>query len=125
VAPETAQKIKQAEQGIADFEKGRDQGRAEGSMGLLNALPPVQLVKAVDRIASAEDKEAEALKIAGEKVDTVAGIGKIAADPAGTGMSLGTQFAKSTLKAKKEGRLAESLGNLAGHADVIGATAAA
>src|SRR5437867_725095 len=43
VSPETAQKIKQAEQGIADFEKGRDQGRAEGSAALVKSLPPFQL----------------------------------------------------------------------------------
>ena len=66
VSPETAQQIREAQQGIADFDKGREKGRAEGSAALVKALPPFQLADAAGRIASADDKEEEALKIAGE-----------------------------------------------------------
>ncbi len=124
VSPETAQQIKATEQAIADFEKGREKGRASGSIGLLNILPPVQLVKAGLRIADADDKEAEALKIAGEKADTLAGIGKLATDPIGSGSAIGERLGKDAVQARKEGRVAEFTGNLAGHADVIAATVA-
>src|SRR3954469_14504574 len=117
VSPETAQKIKEAQQAGADFEKGREKGRAEGSMGLINALPPVQLAKAVNRIANAKDKEAEAIQIAREKAATVGAVGKAIIDPVGTGEKMGKQAKEDILKAKKEGHLAESAGNVAGHAD--------
>ena len=125
VSPETAAQIKAAQQGIADFEKGREEGRASGSIGLLSVLPPVQLAKAAKRIANAEDPEAEAEKIAGEKADTVVGIGKAFTDPVGTGSGIGERLGKDAVAARKQGKTAEFAGRLSGHADVIAATVAA
>ena len=124
VSRETAQQIKAAEQGIADFEKGRDEGRASGSIGLINALPPVQLAKAASRISDADDPEAEAQKIAGEKADTLTGIGQAFTDPQGTGTALGESLGKDAVAARKQGKTAEFAGRLAGHGDVIAATVA-
>jgi hypothetical protein len=123
-SPETAARIKAAEQGVADFEEGRQEGRASGSIGLLNILPPVQLVKAGIRIAGADDAGQEALNIAGEKVDTVAGIGAALVDPAGTGEKVGKGLGKKLVTAQKEGHLAKETGNLVGHGEVIAATVA-
>jgi hypothetical protein len=125
VSPETAQQIKAAQQGIADFERGRDEGRASGSIGLLSALPPVQLAKAVGRISEADDPEAEAMKIAGEKAETAGAIGKVFTDPDGSGAEFGKRFGKDANEARKEGRTAEFTGRLVGHGDVIAATVAA
>ena len=124
VAPETAEQIKAAEQAIADFDRGRQAGRASGSAGLIDMLPPVQLAKAGVRIAEADDGEAEALKIADEKRATLAAIGKFGVDPAGSGAAIGESLGKSAVKARQEGRTAEFLGNLVGQGDVIAATVA-
>ncbi len=123
-SPETVQGIEVAEQAIADFDKGRQAGRAKGSIGLLEMLPPVQLFKAVSRIAAADDGEAEALKIADEKRATLAAIGEFGVDPAGSGAAIGEGLGKDAVKARQEGRLAEFAGNLAGQGDVIAATVA-
>jgi hypothetical protein len=124
VAPETAEGIKAAEQAIADFDRGRQAGRASGSAGLIEMLPPVQLAKAGARIAEADDGEAEALKIADEKRATLAAIGKFGIDPAGSGAAIGENLGKSAVKARQEGRMAEFVGNLVGQGDVVAATVA-
>ena len=131
-SPETAAQIKAAEQAMADFEQGRDEGRSSGTIGLLRVLPPVQLVEAGVRIAKADDAGQEAENIAKEKANTVAGIaavvGEAAADPRGPGAALGERFGermgKDAVAAQKEGRLAKHLGNLVGHGEVIAATVA-
>ena len=123
-SPETVQGIKAAEQAIADFDRGRQAGRAKGSAGLIDMLPPVQLFKAGTRIAEADDAEAEVLKIAEEKAATLAAIGKLGVDPAGSGAEIGEKFGKDAVKARQEGRLAEFAGNLVGQGDVIAATVA-
>jgi hypothetical protein len=125
ISPETAQLIRDGEQAIADFDRGRQQGRAEGSMALVNMLPPVQFVKAAARIATAEDAEAEALKIAEEKANTAANIGRIVTDPVGFGSDLGTKLGNEAVAARREGRSAEFVGKIVGHGDVIAATVAA
>lgn len=124
VSPETAQKIRAAEQAIADFDRGRKAGRASGSAALIDMLPPVQLAKAAKRISEADDPEAEALKIVEEKRNTLAAIGKFGTDPAGSGAAIGESLGKSAVKAKQEGRTAEFIGNLVGQGDVVAATIA-
>lgn len=124
VSPETAQKIRAAEQAIADFDRGRKAGRASGSVALIEMLPQVQLAKAAKRIAEADDPEAEAQKIAEEKRNTLAAIGKFGTDPAGSGAAIGESLGKSAVKAKQEGRTAEFIGNLVGQGDVVAATIA-
>ena len=125
VSQDTAQGIKAAEQGIADFDKGRQAGRASGSIGVIESLPPVQLVKAGVRIAEADDAEAEAAKIAEEKANTLATIGKFGTDPAALGTAIGESLGKGTIQARQEGRTAEFVGNLVGQGDVVAATVAA
>jgi hypothetical protein len=124
VSDETRAGIQAMQQAIADFDKGREKGHADATLGFVNILPPVQAVKAAVRIAGADDKQAEAEQILQEKSESAAVIGQFMEDPFGSaakmGASVGTRFAKDTLKAQEEGRLAEHAGELAGHAQFAG-----
>lgn len=121
LSPEQAQAIRDGQQAIADFDKGRQQGRVEASQDLLNLLPPYLAL----RVANADDPQAELQKVLAEKQAQSEGIARMADDPLGTAGAMGTSFARNTLKAQEEGRTAERMGNMAGHAQVIGEVAGA
>ena len=122
-SPETVESFDTLKKGLSDFQEGRAQGAAEGVGDLVNMIAPVQFGKAALRLAEADDKGAEAQKIANEKLTTMKGIAGFVLDPR-SGEKLGQRLGDSVLKARDEGRLANFTGNLIGHGDVIAATVA-
>jgi hypothetical protein len=131
VSSDTIKKLDQAGAVIDDFEKGRGEGTKEGVIDLVKMAPPVLAVRGaitIGEIASSDDPEAAAKKVAGEKIDTAVNVAKFASgvvtDPVGTGIGVGKHVGEDFNKANAAGHGAEFAGKLVGHGEVIAATVA-